>query len=139
MATSKNSATRRETHRTTACKCLRRIHQGKNTLFCRTLKKESYSINLDFHKCLNLLLNIHSFLRNPIPQKHQSKPITLSTRLSYRHCAAGGYLQLSRHYRVANNPNYISALMNAPQAFTRRCAVCPHSLLGKFKESDSIK
>ena len=49
------------------------------------------------------------------------------------------YLQLSRHYRVANNPNYISALMNAPQAFTRRCAVCPHSLLGKFKESDSIK
>ena len=125
MATSKNSATRRETHRTTACKCLRRIHQGKNTLFCRTLKKESYSIN--------------SFLKNPIPQKHQSKPITLSTRLSYRHCAAGGYLQLSRHYRVANNPNYISALMNAPQAFTRRCAVCLHSLLGKFKESDSIK
>ena len=39
----------------------------------------------------------------------------------------------------ANNPNYISALMNAPQAFTRRCAVCPHSLLGKFKESNSIK
>lgn len=55
-------------------------------------KKESNSINLDFYKCLNFLLSmscsIH-FLKNPIPQKHQSKPIILSSRLSYRHCAAG--------------------------------------------------
>lgn len=54
--------------------------------------KESNSINLDFYKCLNFLLSmscsIH-FLKNPIPQKHQSKPIILSSRLSYRHCAAG--------------------------------------------------
>lgn len=61
---------------------------------CRSAepKKESNSINLDFYKCLNFLLSmscsIH-FLKNPIPQKHQSKPIILSSRLSYRHCAAG--------------------------------------------------
>lgn len=46
--------------------CLRRIKQGKNVLFfylyqnsfCRTLKKESNSINLDFYKCLYFLSNI---------------------------------------------------------------------------------
>lgn len=39
--------------------------------FCRTLKKESNSINLDFYKYLNFLLSISCsihFLKNPIPQ-----------------------------------------------------------------------
>ena len=98
------------THRTTACiacgasnkarmyyfsictRILPILPEFYQNSFCRTLKKESNSINLDFYKCLNFLLSmscsIH-FLYNPIPQKHQSKPIILSSRLSYRHCAAG--------------------------------------------------
>lgn len=68
-------------------------YQSSTKILCSAEpKKESNSINLDFYKCLNFLLSmscsIH-FLKNPIPQKHQSKPIILSSRLSYRHCAAG--------------------------------------------------
>lgn len=65
------------THRTTAC------------IACGASNKARLYY---FSKCLNFLLSmscsIH-FLKNPIPQKHQSKPIILSSRLSYRHCAAG--------------------------------------------------
>lgn len=88
------------THRTTACIACGASNKARMYYFsiCTRIlcsaepKKESNSINLDFYKCLNFLLSmscsIH-FLKNPIPQKHQSKPIILSSRLSYRHCAAG--------------------------------------------------
>lgn len=91
------------THRTTACIACGASNKARMYYFsiCTRIlrsaepKKESNSINLDFYKCLNFLLSmscsIHIlfFLKNPIPQKHQSKPIILSSRLSYRHCAAG--------------------------------------------------
>lgn len=84
------------THRTTACIACGASNKARmyySKILCSAEpKKESNSINLDFYKCLNFLLSmscsIH-FLKNPIPQKHQSKPIILSSRLSYRHCAAG--------------------------------------------------
>lgn len=81
------------THRTTACIACGASNKATTKILCSAEpKKESNSINLDFYKCLNFLLSmscsIH-FLKNPIPQKHQSKPIILSSRLSYRHCAAG--------------------------------------------------
>ena len=52
--------------------------------FCRTLKKESNSINLDFYKCLNFLLSIlcsTRFLKNPIPSE-QADNLILTTILS---------------------------------------------------------
>ena len=69
------------------------------------------------------------FLQNP--QKriefHQSKPITLFLRLLIG-IAPQANSNCLHTRNLANTPKQITALFDAPQAFTRRHAVCFHSL-----------
>lgn len=88
--------------------------------FCRTLKKESNSINLDFYKCLNFLLSmscsIH-FLKNPIPQILQSKPIppTKHCLVCRRKRRSGAQVRYTPLCGVSLQPNGLHCQEGEPQ------------------------
>ena len=89
---------------------------------CRSAepKKESNSINLDFYKCLNFLLSmscsIH-FLKNPIPQILQSKPIppTKHCLVCRRKRRSGAQVRYTPLCGVSSQPNGLHCQEGEPQ------------------------
>lgn len=79
------------THRTTACIACGASNKARMYYFsiCTRILQRNLVKLSNPTRVLPKFFVLQNRKKNRIPQKHQSKPIILSSRLSYRHCAAG--------------------------------------------------